>query len=139
MNFSARPSWDKYFMDIAQVVSTRSPYKKTMIGCVLVSPDNKIISTGYNGYFEGTPHIAIYQDGEEKATVNAEFNAVCNSNSNGRDCTAYITHFPSLESFKLLVSFGINRIVYKNDNKNNELVMELSNNYVEIFKYSETF
>ena len=129
-----RPSWDQYFMNIADVVATRSPYRKTMVGCVIVSTDNRIISTGYNGYFAGAPHVAVIQDGHEKATVHAEANAVCYAQGEGTDCTAYITHYPCLDCFKLLVSFGITRIVYKNDKNNNELIPVLADNYVEIFK-----
>ena len=129
-----RPSWDQYFMNIADVVSTRSPYRKTLVGCIIVSPDNKIISTGYNGYFAGAPHVAVIQDGHEKSTVHAEANAVCYAKSDGKYCTAYITHYPCLDCFKLLVSFGITRIVYKNDKDNNPLIKELAESYVEIIK-----
>lgn len=129
-----RPTWHEYFMQIAEVVSSRSPYKKTKVGCVIVSPDNKIISTGYNGYFAGAPHIAIIQDGHEQATVHAEANAVCYAQSKGKGCTAYVTHYPCLNCFKLLVSFGIKTIVYKNNKNNNPLIEELAEDYVEIVK-----
>lgn len=43
-----RPDWPKYFMNIAEVVATRSEDPKTRVGSVLVK-NNRIVSTGYNG------------------------------------------------------------------------------------------
>lgn len=43
-----RPSWDEYWMQVAQVISTRSTCIRRQIGCV-ITLDNLIISSGYNG------------------------------------------------------------------------------------------
>ena len=43
-----RPSWDEYFMRIAQVASMRSNCIKRKVGAVVVK-DRRIVSTGYNG------------------------------------------------------------------------------------------
>ena len=43
-----RPSWDEYFMSIAQVAATRSNCRRRQVAAVLVR-DHRIISTGYNG------------------------------------------------------------------------------------------
>lgn len=43
-----RKSKDKYYLDIARMVSTRSTCLKRQYGCVIVKND-EIISTGYNG------------------------------------------------------------------------------------------
>ena len=43
-----RPSWDEYFMAIAQVAATRSNCRSRQVAAVLVR-DCRIISTGYNG------------------------------------------------------------------------------------------
>ena len=44
-----RPSWDEYFLTLAEQVSTRSPDPNTRHGCVLVSADNRVVSTGSSG------------------------------------------------------------------------------------------
>ena len=44
-----RPNWDNYWMQIAANVSRRSTCNRRQYGAVLVTEDNKIISTGYNG------------------------------------------------------------------------------------------
>ena len=43
-----RPSWDDYFMDIAELVASRSTCLRRQVGAVIVK-DRRIISTGYNG------------------------------------------------------------------------------------------
>jgi dCMP deaminase len=43
-----RPSWDRYFMDIAQQVASRSNCIKRKVAAVIVK-NGRIISTGYNG------------------------------------------------------------------------------------------
>ncbi len=43
-----RKSWDEYFLDIAEMVATRSTCFRNHVGAVIVR-DKVIISTGYNG------------------------------------------------------------------------------------------
>ena len=43
-----RKSWDEYFMEIAEIVKTRSTCLRRQVGAVIVK-DNRIITTGYNG------------------------------------------------------------------------------------------
>ena len=51
----ARPSWNEYFMTIAELVSKRSTCLRRQVGCILVK-DKRILSTGYNGAPSGLPH-----------------------------------------------------------------------------------
>lgn len=50
-----RPNWDAYWLQIADVVATRSSCLSRHIGAVLVH-DNNLIATGYNGPPRGVPH-----------------------------------------------------------------------------------
>ena len=43
-----RPSNDEYFMDMAELVSTRSTCLRRKVGAVIVK-DKRVLSTGYNG------------------------------------------------------------------------------------------
>lgn len=52
-----RPSWDEYFMDIANVVASRSNCMKRKVAAVIVR-DKRVISTGYNGTPRGTETAA---------------------------------------------------------------------------------
>ena len=46
-------NWDKYFMDMAVYVSTKSKDRSTKVGCVITTQDNCVVSTGYNGFPRG--------------------------------------------------------------------------------------
>lgn len=71
-----RKSWDEYFMEITEMVATRSTCDRAFVGCVLVNSDNRIISTGYNGSVTGNPHCDevghTMRDGHCIATIHAE-------------------------------------------------------------------
>ncbi|KAF3169900.1 Deoxycytidine monophosphate (dCMP) deaminase, variant 2 [Orbilia oligospora] len=43
-----RPTWDAYFMQLANLAAQRSNCMKRRVGCVLVR-EKRVISTGYNG------------------------------------------------------------------------------------------
>lgn len=124
MNQSERPTWDSYFLQIAECTATRSPCSRLHVGCVLVR-DHRIISQGYNGFLPGCPHRSILRDNHEQATIHAEQNAIADCAKRGVSCehtTAYITHYPCLICMRMLCAAGVSRIVYRNDYKNDSLV-----------------
>lgn len=132
-----RLSWDNYFMLIALLASKRSSCRRLNVGCVIVK-DNRIVTTGYNGFLRGAPHISRVVNEHEQSTVHAEQNAICDASYRGvniSDGTAYITHFPCIICFKLLVASGISTIKYLNDYKNDNLVKEMAiENNIKIIK-----
>ncbi|MBQ7621202.1 MAG: cytidine deaminase, partial [Candidatus Methanomethylophilaceae archaeon] len=50
-----RPSNDEYFMEMAQLVSSRSTCLRRKVGAVIVK-EKRVLSTGYNGSPKGTKH-----------------------------------------------------------------------------------
>src|SRR3989338_8328282 len=50
-----RPSWDEYFLEMADLVSKRATCLRRRVGAVLVR-DKRILSTGYNGAPAGLDH-----------------------------------------------------------------------------------
>ncbi len=48
-------SWDKYFLEICNVVASNSKCLSRKIGAILVK-DKRILCTGYNGAPSGVPH-----------------------------------------------------------------------------------
>jgi dCMP deaminase len=124
-----RPNWDDYFMSIAILTSSRSNCSRLHVGCVIVSMDNIILSTGYNGFIAGGEHKSIIRDNHEQATIHAETNAVAFCSRRGTkilDSKIYITHFPCINCFKMLITSGIKIIHYMNDYKNDEIVYKLA-------------
>ena len=115
-----RPSWDEYFIQIAQVVATRSTCNRKQVGCVLVR-DKRILSTGYGGSIRGQPHCTDVgceidpATGGCQRTVHGEMNAIAQAARNGvstEGATAYITLSPCSWCFRTLVNAGIVRVVF---------------------------
>ncbi len=125
-----RISWTEYFKELAILVSKRSPCERLHVGCVLVK-DNRIISTGYNGFLPGAEHKSIVVDNHEQATVHAEQNCITDCAKRGvntTDSIAYITHYPCINCYKVLVSAGVKEIYYIDDYKNSPIVNEINKN-----------
>ena len=122
-----RISWEKYFIDIAELSSVRSPCSRLKVGCVLVK-DNRLLSMGYNGYLSGCPHKSIIVDNHEQATIHAEINAITDAAKRGVSVdgsTAYITHHPCLNCYKALAASGVQQIIYAEDYKNDPIIKDL--------------
>ena len=50
-----RPSWNEYFMGIAELTAQRSTCIRRQVGAVIVQ-DRHMVATGYNGAPRGIPH-----------------------------------------------------------------------------------
>ena len=111
-----RPGWDEYFLNLAEQVSCRSPDMHTKHGCVLVDPDNRVISTGYNGPVSGLPNemVPLERPAKYDWFIHAEDNAVAFARCDLRGATAYITGPPCAACFRRLLQVGVRRIVYAN-------------------------
>lgn len=123
-----RVSWDEYFMQIAEIVKTRSTCLRREVGAVIVK-DNRIITTGYNGAPSGLKHctemggcererlgIPSGQRHELCRALHAEQNAIIQAANLGistAGATIYITLQPCVICAKMLINAGITRIVHK--------------------------
>lgn len=127
-----RPSWDDYFIATTLLIAARSPSERLHVGCIIVSPPphpNRIIAAGYNGFLPGAPHIERVRDDHEQSTVHAEQNAVTDAARRGVSLdgsTAYISHYPCINCFKVLSAAGIKTIKYFSDYKNDLYVAALA-------------
>ena len=116
-------SWDEYFMGIAMLAARRSKDPSTQVGACIVSPDNIIISTGYNGMPKGCSDDLFpwERSGEQDRTkypyvVHAELNAILNAN--GRDLRGsriFVALFPCNECAKAIIQCGIKEVLYLSD------------------------
>ena len=114
-------NWDEYFMGVAMLAARRSKDPNTQVGACIVSPDNIIISTGYNGMPKGCSDDEFPWDrtGEETKypyVVHAELNAILNAN--GRDLRGsrlYVALFPCNECAKAIIQSGVSEVVYLSD------------------------
>ena len=53
-------NWDELFIEMAFLVSEKSKDPSTKVGCVLVSKDNTVLSTGNNGFPRGVKEEESY-------------------------------------------------------------------------------
>lgn len=123
-----RPSWDEYFMKVADTVAERGTCDRGKSGSIAVI-DKRIISTGYVGSPPGQPHCdeaghmmreIIDEAGNRSMhcvrTVHAEENAILQAAKYGiplKGATLYCKMTPCFYCAKMIVSVGIVRVVAK--------------------------
>lgn len=121
-----RPSWDEYFMELANAAAKRATCDRGRSGCVIVK-DKQILVTGYVGAPTGLPHCdevghlfkkTIHEDGNETMhcvrTVHAEQNAICQAAKRGISldgATLYCRMTPCRVCAMLIINCGIKRVV----------------------------
>jgi len=121
-----RPSWDDYFLELANTASNRATCDRGKSGCVIVR-DKQILATGYVGSPAGLPHCddvghlmkkVIQENGEISEhclrTVHAEQNAICQAAKRGisiKGATIYTRMTPCRTCAMLLINCGIQRVV----------------------------
>ena len=114
-------NWDEYFMGVAMLAARRSKDPNTQVGACIVSPENIIISTGYNGMPKGCSDDEFPWDrtGEETKypyVVHAELNAILNANGrNLKGSRLYVALFPCNECAKAIIQSGVAEVVYLSD------------------------
>lgn len=116
-----RPSHDQYFMEIANVVRTRSTCTRGSVGAILVV-DKRIISTGYNGAPPGADHceergcdVSAGPEAGCQRAVHAEANAIAFAARFGVSVggsSLFCTAGPCLKCAQLILSAGIAEVVY---------------------------
>jgi len=124
---SARPSWNAYFMSIAEMVAKRSTCLRRSVGAVIVK-DKRILATGYNGAPRNLRHCAQtgclreqlgVKSGERHELcrgIHAEQNAIVQAAYYGvpiHGAVIYCTNLPCSICTKMLINAGVTGIYYK--------------------------
>lgn len=144
-----RPSWDAYFIKIAEMVATRATCPRKRLGTVIVK-DKRIIATGYNGAPPHQPHCDevgcklvpthVLVEGKDVVkdhcvrTLHAEQNAVIQCAVHGVSCegaTIYLTINPCYLCAKMICAAGLKRVVYKSDYFHDD---KLDHDAMDLFK-----
>ena len=121
-----RPSWDEYFMELANAAAKRATCDRGRSGCVIVK-DKQLLVTGYVGSPVGLPHCdevghlfkkTYHEDGTITnhcvRTVHAEQNAICQAAKRGialEGATLYCRMTPCRTCAMLIINCGIKRVV----------------------------
>ena len=120
-----KPSWDQYFLGIADAASRRSSCERSKVGAAVVK-HNRVRSLGYNDAPPGRPGCescprrlsdvqpgSCYETGAGRCVaIHAEQNAVIFSDREDlRGATIYITREACSGCMKTIQAAGIQRIV----------------------------
>lgn len=129
-----RPTWDAYFMRLADLAALRSNCMKRRVGCV-IARDKRVIATGYNG----TPrHLTNCNEGgcqrcnsgngsgsalSTCLCLHAEENALLESGRDrvGMNSILYCNTCPCLTCSIKIVQSGIKEVVYSQSYSMDEL------------------
>src|SRR3989344_2658331 len=148
-----RPSWDEYFMMMAEVVMKRADCTRRQVGAIIIK-DKRIIATGYNG----TPHkiknctdggcsrckkrdkkeIEWFEYEESCICIHAEQNAIIQASYLGtstKDASVYSTSNPCSSCAKMLINAGIMRLVYKKEHHDLEGINLLKKARVNVYLF----
>ena len=122
-----RPGWDDYFMNIAQLVATRSTCLRRSVGAVLVR-EKRLLATGYNGApsglrhcldvgcFRQQNHIPSGERHELCRGLHAEQNAIIQAAMHGvsvKGASLYCTNHPCIICAKMIINAGISSVIIK--------------------------
>jgi dCMP deaminase len=120
-----RPSWDQYFMQLADLAAHRSNCMKRRVGCVIVR-EKRVVSTGYNGTPRGMTNCNeggcprcnnAAKGGTGLSTclcLHAEENALLEAGRDriGGSATLYCNTCPCLTCSVKITQVGISEVVY---------------------------
>jgi len=144
-----RPTWDEYFMEIVELIKTRSTCLRRQVGAMIVK-DKRILSTGYNGAPMGCKHcleigclrqqlnIPSGERHELCRGIHAEQNAIVQAAYSGvsiKGGTLYVTAQPCTLCAKMLINAGIEKIIFKGDYPDELAMSLLRDASVRIVKY----
>lgn len=147
-----RPTWDEYFINIVELIKTRSTCLRRQVGALIVK-DKRILSTGYNGAPSGCAHcldIGCLRDQlnvpsgkmhELCRAIHAEQNAIVQAAYSGvsvKGGTMYTTAQPCVLCAKMIINAGIEKIIFKGDYPDELAMKMLREAGVRVVKYEPT-
>ncbi len=146
-----RPSWDKYFIEIATLVASRATCLRRKVGAVVVR-DRRILTTGYNGAPSLVAHCEDTGCLRERLNIpsgerhelcrglHAEQNAIIQSARSGVSlvgATIYLTNHPCFICAKMIINSGIKKVVYKEGYPDKEAGKFFKESGIEVVKLDE--
>jgi dCMP deaminase len=106
--------WDGFYLDIAHHYAVMSKDTSTKVGAVIVSPHNRLVAAGYNGFPPGVAddHRLQIREMKYEIIIHGEVNALLSAERSVRGCTLYTTPFlPCSRCASIMIAAGIVRVV----------------------------
>lgn len=141
-----RISREQMYMEIARTVSKRSTCHRLNVGAVITA-DNRLVSTGYNGSAPGDAHCAgdgcpLSSTGGCTRARHAEWNAIMylpleyRNRLHTEKLVIYCTHSPCPRCAEHLINADIRRVVYEVPYRDTSAVEGLVSGGIEVLRYS---
>ena len=116
MSTPLNDKWHGRFLELSQVIAGWSKDPSRGVGCVIVSPDKQIVSTGFNGLPRGVEDRPDRLERPVKydLVVHAEMNAIIQCARNGISpigCLLYSSFFPCVNCAIAIVQSGIRHVI----------------------------
>lgn len=122
-----RMTWDEYGLALANTVAKRAACTRRQVGAVILDPDHRVLSTGYNGVPAGELNCSeggcprgqlsykqcpAFSDYTNSKCQHAERNAIKYTNNIPEGSTIYITCPPCDGCNRLIKGVGIEQVIY---------------------------
>jgi dCMP deaminase len=114
-------SWDDRWISLSRFIAEWSKDRSTKVGCVIIGPENQVLSTGYNGFPRGVnDDIDERHERPDKYlwTEHAERNAIYNAARHGvalRNTTMYVPFYPCANCARAIIQAGITTLIHSQD------------------------
>ena len=104
---------DNHYLRQAVLISERSKDNSTKVGAIIIDPNGRVVSQGYNGFPRGCNDDYTYLSRKDKLhrTIHSEMNAVLFAQCDLADCTIYVSLEPCSQCMAVLAQVGIKKVV----------------------------
>lgn len=141
-NIASSINWNEYFFSLLPAIASKSRDPSTKVGAIIVTTNNEIVSSGFNGFPRGVLDL------EERYNVrstkiemisHAERNAIYAAARRGiplDGCRIFVEFWPCNECMKAIIQSGIQQV---NLNGNSKLFKDeaLFQRWKDSFSYSQ--
>jgi dCMP deaminase len=107
--------WDHRFLNLARFIADWSKDPSTQVGCVIVDPMNRIVSTGFNGLpsgVEDTIERLENRDIKYEMVVHAERNAIIDAKRDLSGLKIYVWPLmPCSVCAAMIVQTGVSEVI----------------------------
>lgn len=113
-------NWHEYFLNICEVVASRSKDPSTKVGAVIADPNSKaIVATGYNGLPRKVADLPerLERPVKYEWVLHGEVNAILNAARQGSRTEGTVLYVsplpPCFQCSKAVINAGIKQIIFR--------------------------
>lgn len=113
-----RPSFIQIYLQLAELMASRSTCKRLQVGTVITTTDfRKVLAVGYNGNATGLPNQCDRDEAGNCGCLHSEENAVINCDAPRLvEKIVFVTHLPCVACAKRLINLGnVKKIYYREE------------------------